>query len=498
MKLSLSVEETNRLRAQVGLKPIPVEKKSQSEKSGDTGILRISVEETNRLRKQLGLKLIPTGNTDDVEEENYAKLERQRRQAQNVDKVRAVLNEKKNELKVRQRMEKGGILDRIEKEAPAEKSAVLDFDLWLEQVGKEIKNERVKKLSFKKKEKPAKKLEKDREEKIVISHDKATFTEKADNEKEVILTLKDINVLDDGQETFENRQLKREESLKKALSEKKGAGKLVTLENANDGSPDSFLFADPESGKAEEPESKKRKLVSLRIESSDDENEEHDSGIAYDENGVEAKKISKFMKRDVSKFKKPKKKAAVDQIRTRVFETELVEKSFDPVRLDIDDDNEAENELEQALNATRRNTLNNKRFENAPEEDVKHEDNREVIDEGVEFIDNFWVQESQEEEDLPEANTKEKLVDSSKEEVILGNAASSRYKAILESEAENNYHTYGVSNVLNALKSGNKKLQGKDKTGDVEIVYTDDSGKVLNTKEAFKYLSHKFHGSQKR
>lgn len=499
MKLSLSVEETNRLRTKVGLKLIPVDEKPQSQENNDAEIVRISVEETNRLRNQLGLRPIPTGKTEDVEVENFAKLERQRRKAQEVDKVRADLTERKNELMVRQRMQKGGILDRIDKVTPAGKSAVLDFDSWLEEVGKEIKNEKVKKLSFKKKEKPVKKnLDKDEKEGIVISHDKTTFTEKAGSENGVVLTLKDINVLDDQEdyESFENVQLKREEILKRALSEKKGAGKLVSLDGDTDGSSSSFSLADLESGKAEEPDSKKRKLVSLTIESSDDENKEHHSGISYDEDGVEAKKISKFMKRDVSKFKRPKKKAAVGQERTRVFETELVEKSFDPVRLDNDDEDEAENELEQALSATRRNMLKNKRLYTAPVEDVKQEENREVIDEGIEFIDNFRAQEPLEKEDVPNSN--QRLDDFTKEDSPVENAAGSRYKAILEAEAEKNYHTYGVSNVLNALKSGNRSSQSKEKTGAVEIVYTDDSGKVLNTKEAFKYLSHKFHGSQKR
>lgn len=503
MKLSLSVEETNRLRAKVGLKLIPVKNTSECEKNDDNGTLQISIEETNRLRKQVGLKPIPTDPLNDIESENYSAYEKQKRQIDDIDRLRAELNKKKMDLKNKQRMEKGGILDRIENNASAKDSGVLDFDSWLEVVGKEIKNDKVKKLSFKKKDKAFKKnLDEEIKEGIVISHDKASFSEKVKMEKEVVLTSKDINVLDDDNfrsdenEKFENRQLQREELLKKTLNERKGARNLVNLENDNNPSDvGGFVLADAEQDTTSQIDSKKRKLVSLKIESSDDESSDGGTAISYDENGVEAKKISKFMKRDVSKFKKSKKKVSGDQVRRRTFDKELVEKTFTPVQLELDEDyNEGGSELERILNVGRQNTFKSRRVIMEPINNTGGESHGEVIDETVEFLSNIQTEDVVAESNK---NTKAKS-NNANEKDSAENNTSSRYRAILESENGDNYHTYGVSNVLNALKSGSKSLNGKNENGDVEIVYTDDSGKVLNTKEAFKYLSHKFHGSKKK
>lgn len=57
-EISLSVEETNKLRAQLGLKLLPVEKDPRKNHEGEVVKLELSLEETNKLRASLGLRPI--------------------------------------------------------------------------------------------------------------------------------------------------------------------------------------------------------------------------------------------------------------------------------------------------------------------------------------------------------------------------------------------------------------------------------------------------------
>lgn len=495
MNLSLSVEDTNKLRAQVGLKLIPIDNnvKNQNGKSKTNGTsdIRISVQETNQLRKRLGLKLIPIDDTDDIEENNYKVLEKQRQQREQIDDLRKDINNRKNELKIKQRMERGGILTRIENSE--KKNEVLDFDTWLEQVGKEIKNDKVKKLSFKSKEKKSTDKN-DIAVNVNISHDKKSFEKLVGNGNDIILTAKDINVLDDNDDdVFENTQLKKDEALSKAIREKKNSGKLVELIGVGNDEVSEF-------NQLQDNEVKKRKLETLHLESSDDDGDSNDFNT-YDETRKQEKKISKFIKRDVSKFKKSKRNKTEGQARKKLFDTELVEKDFKPVLLVMDDENE-DDELDQLLSATRKTNLMKKKvapeanFHDEPEDKVH---DGEVLDENIEFLENIKVPESSN-SDLTEDDKELQAVVATQSDVSLPtNKAGLRYKAMLDSENEKTYNTYGVSTVLNALKSGTEsKAKSANTSNEIQLVYTDDDGKVLNTKEAYKYLSHKFHGSKKK
>ncbi|KAG0674323.1 hypothetical protein C6P40_002809 [Pichia californica] len=546
MNLVLSVEETNKLRAQVGLKLIPVvtnkngngngnENLNKKNSSIDNRTIILSIEETNKLRKQLGLKLIPVEISNDFELENFKKLENQRQHEKSIDDLRLNLEIKRNDLKTKQRLEKGGILDRIDintNNKNKNKSTELDFDSWLEEVGKEIKNDKIKKLSFKSKNKKKETIIPDQEHKdndenevtnsiLTISHNKAAFAKMIANEKEVILTAKDVNVLDnDDIDNFENRQLRREEELKKSINEQKIGKKLVNIDdndnnnNNNDKTEEIFTYNKEELDKIEEEESKKRKFESLHIESSDDDEEDNFGDEDYDEKTNHNKKISNFIKRDVSKFKKKNKKG-INTFRKRIFDTELIDQEFKPITLNKDDENDNDDdELDQMLSNTRHNNLLKKKFNFSYDDDDKINNNIQstttttttnTVDENIEFLDNLKILENPLKKEDP-INEKPLNTDKSNNSEIIVEPKSnvnSRYKAILESESEKNYNTYGISNVLSALKKQKEPLSTDSKTisndsDGIKIVYTDDYGKVLNTKEAFKYLSHKFHGSKKK
>lgn len=528
MNSSLSVEETNKLRAQVGLKLIPINEKSskQDEKSiKNNNIVKISIEETNLLRKKLGLKLIPIEENIDIEIQNYKKLKDEQNREEAINELRENLNKRKSDLKNKQRLNKGGLLDRIDN------SKVMDFDSWLEKVGKEIKNDKIRKLSFKDK---GKKKNEDKKTEIInnnvenegikILHDKESFVKMVKNEKEVILTAKDVNVLEENDDEFENRQLKREEELKKYIEESKNGRKLINSNDLddkktsiNDNNNNNKMFKLDRSELDQllneyDLNPKKRKLEILDSKDSDDKNENKNENeinkLDFDDEEEQNKKISRFIKRDVSKFKKSKKRKNEDTSRKRTFDTVLIDKKFDHVNLEIEDDlnslEDNDNELDQILNSSRQFNLLKKRTNNIIDKEVVQEKNiieiektdNKIIDENLEFLDNLQIPEKE------EVKLNVKPVNEDNKEIldkeIKESKINSRYKAILESENEQNYNTYGISNVLNALK-GKQKVENKDRLNDdIKIVYTDDDGKVLNTKEAFKYLSHKFHGSKKK
>ena len=506
MNLVLSVEATNRLRAQLGLKLIPAEANVQrnrneaNAKTGSTvveGLMEISIADTNELRKKIGLKLIPDDSeaADDVA--NYRKLERQRQDAIERENLISGIQESKQAMLYKQRVQKGGILDRLN-----QSDAALDLNSWLDKVGKETGNKR---LSFKKK----KKTEDSKdfrsgngadEDDIKIAHtrenlDRISGTNEAGG---VVLTLKDSNVLDESPDELEDVQLKYHEQVEARLLENGAVGKLVSMDNGV---------------------GSKRKFDTLSIDLSDEEN---DNILNYDENTAHQKKLSGFMKRDVSKFKKSKKAASKTQERRKVFDTELEDKEFKLVILNDDDDDTSqvdEDDLEVILNKARQSKL---KFPKVTDEQIGTrsggEDGvasattstKEVIDESLEFLDRLdsAVANSdvaQERERLPQESRKLPTAEASPSAIPDGinqktSKAASRYRDILESGNPENKNSYGVSSVLNSLRSNRVSSNNKGKAGsdEVTLVYTDDDGKVLNTAEAFKYMSRKFHGSKKR
>lgn len=480
MNLVLSIEDTNKLRLKVGLKPIPIpennsldKKRNLSQNNADSKILEFSIEETNKFRKQLGLRLIVDESKLDDESRNYLKLKENERRVEKISNLKANLQKKKNEIRTKHRVERGGVLARIEG-----KGEVMDIDSWLDKVGKDVREGGIKKLSFKTKDKgkkeqkqeQAKEQEQEQEQTEEQTQEQDEKTTDLINDQNEILTAKDVNVLDDSVncDAFENRQVQRDQNIKKSLDAVRDNNKLVSLNDLEKNDNDVNAL-------------KRRKVELLDIKS---ENE-------FD-NGDDDNKISKFFKRDVSKFKKLKKSKSSESRKT-VFDTELVDKKFTPIVLDNDETDDTD-DLDKILSATRQSNLKKRKFEY---DDANYPNNlrpkqSELFSENLEFLDNIKV-------DDMESALPARIVGENANEAIepVKPTASTRYKAMLESENERNYNTYGVSSILNVLKStANDKDKAKN-GNDIEIVYTDDNGKVLNKKEAFKYLSHKFHGSKK-
>ncbi|TID27151.1 hypothetical protein CANINC_002760 [Pichia inconspicua] len=469
MSLVLSVEETNRLREKAGLRPIPVPvSSSKNEKHLSNGggsvskssLIELSVSETNQLRLKLGLKPIPEEEIDQ-ELQNYAVLQRTTQEKENVANLKSKLDKTKNEIKNSRRLASGGILDRMS----TGKTEVLDFDTWLDKIGNEVKIGNIKRLRFK----PAKQQTEQAIEpaSIKISHDKEQFSEELTKVKQIILTAKDVNVLDDDNDEFENTILKKESEIKSTHKEINNNGKLVALEDGNK----TGTFVLKEGDKLEAPV--KRKLETLNLELDDNDSDD------------EGKRMNKFMKRDVSKSKKSKQPVT----RRKVFDTVPVSKEFEPLKLDESEGDDDDDELDKVLEEQRKNIFSKSKKILAPVDEVKRDG--ELFDERLDFIENLQV-----DQDDSKQESLQNLPIQPKPSEIGVTIGSDRYHKLLESE-ESNHNTLGVSEILSVLKSNGKLQEGKSESS-MDIKYTDDNGKELSTKEAFKYMSRKFHGSRKK
>ncbi|KAF6016342.1 hypothetical protein HII12_000084 [Brettanomyces bruxellensis] len=141
--LILTVEETNKLRAQVGLSLIPVSgsERSLGAKTGHinrnenditlnvqgrrSGCREISVEETNRLRNIVGLKPLSSGGLHETEVPNG------RDKSDNIIQIKKKLHKITSELKVSDQIAKGGIVERTSPNTNTQDEAK-----WLESLGK--------------------------------------------------------------------------------------------------------------------------------------------------------------------------------------------------------------------------------------------------------------------------------------------------------------------------------------------------------------------------
>lgn len=149
--------------------------------------------------------------------------------------------------------------------------------------------------------------------------------------------------------------------------------------------------------------------------------------------------------------------------------------------------NEQDNEeLENFISATRKKNVN--KFKAGSQNEVEnHEEvidnNNMIVDENLEFLEKFKPK--------PKGEVIEEQKNSESSHTFVEPIINTRYENILN---DNAIPTYGISNMLKLLEDE----KDKNKTNDVRLTYTDDNGRELSTKEAYKYLSHKFHGSNKK
>lgn len=384
MRLSLTVAETNVLRLQVGLQPIPVEGKSfnsnvdpikiKSVKDQD-GILSITLAETNQLRKRVGLEPIP-------ESMNYTEKEynTHNKRKDNLAQFKKNLGDVKSTIRKKRYLSKGGVLDR---------DSIGDEKSWLLNVGNNIPKK--KRLHFKKK----------------TSHHEAQ----------------------------------------------------------------SQILPDPAPAKEEISQPKpKRKVIIL--EDSDDE-----YSIPSD-----YKKPKKFKRLKTIKREEERKRQETFHIDSKSL------KKIELVDHDLrQDDNK---ELNSFLNETRQHVLKASTANTDTKDDTSNNTfDGLTLNEDVEFLNKFGQSKK---EPSPETARKQIQNKSNGHPTL----ARDRVTSIIESETMDD-QSLGISGTLDLLKNDDLAKDTGDSATEIQLVYKDDKGHVLNTKQAYKYLSHKFHGFSK-
>ncbi|KGQ85258.1 U4/U6.U5 tri-snRNP-associated protein 1 [Candida albicans P94015] len=215
-EISLSLEETNKLRIKAGLSPIPTTSSQSNEKVRE--VISLSIEETNKLRQKIGLPLLPTTTTnissDSTEYKNYEDYERERLQnLKNNQLIERINNAKFNSNK-RKFLTNETIIDNAED---------LDTDDWLNNLGESTESSKPHK---KQKTTIVKSNQNDTgPTTTIIGHTTKELQSLGNNE---ILTLKDTDLINDDDEDgtgsiLMNQDLSNKAKLKRNLAERKEA-----------------------------------------------------------------------------------------------------------------------------------------------------------------------------------------------------------------------------------------------------------------------------------
>lgn len=214
-EISLSLEETNKLRIKAGLSPIPTTSSQLNEEVRE--VISLSIEETNKLRQKIGLPLLPTTtniSSDSTEYKNYEDYERERLQnLKNNQLIERINNAKFNSNK-RKFLINETIIDNAED---------LDTDDWLNNLGESTESSKPHK---KQKTTIVKSNQNDTgPTTTIIGHTTKELQSLGNNE---ILTLKDTDLINDDDEEgmgdiLMNQDLSNKAKLKRNLAERKEA-----------------------------------------------------------------------------------------------------------------------------------------------------------------------------------------------------------------------------------------------------------------------------------
>ncbi|CAH2351635.1 66 kDa U4/U6.U5 small nuclear ribonucleoprotein component [[Candida] railenensis] len=216
-EISLSISETNKLRAQLGLKLIE-EPESQHEPSTDIkSSSELSIVETNKLRLSLGLKPIPlqdTASSEDIESAPAIKSDSSQ------DKIRKRIEEAKvKAIKKRKLQRDADSVFSNEAEST---------DDWLNNLGK-LKKTSVEQEKSKKRIKVSSNLEEDNDlDGATVDYDANELALLSNND---ILTFKDTDVLEEDEIEGElsNAMLEKRRKLKYELKERENAENIKHL-----------------------------------------------------------------------------------------------------------------------------------------------------------------------------------------------------------------------------------------------------------------------------
>lgn len=219
-EISLSIEETNKLRVSIGLEPIPVPDNQSNEVIGhqETAQLvpkpakageELSIEETNKLRLSLGLKPIPV-------DENLV-TSREENEVNNFQRHQSEIRDKERDDEIKQRIDTAKARNLTRKRLATGKTLLSEGDKdgstedWLKRLGQP--------------KGPAKRQKVQTDESIEanglrVGHNSKELSTLKNNE---ILTLKDIDVLGEEGDELTNEALVRDARFKKELQDKVGA-----------------------------------------------------------------------------------------------------------------------------------------------------------------------------------------------------------------------------------------------------------------------------------
>ncbi|KAG7665853.1 uncharacterized protein J8A68_000679 [[Candida] subhashii] len=334
-EISLSIEETNKLRLKAGLKPIPIPRQQQQPK--DDSIIELSIEETNKLRISIGLKPIPIEKSqEDIEIENYRKYQEQKRAQVEIQNAR----------KRRPQEETMIIPDRIESEG------IVDTDDWLNNLGKP---------SIKKQKKPLL-TKSNKTDDIDIKETRIGHTGKELRQihNEEILTLADTDIInnedEDEGDILTNERLLAEAKLKRDLDEKKQA-ESVKYSGRRYQNQDDKSESEDEDEEGGSEYLTKEKLVMTGSEivlpkSKDvDRSKKSNADMKFGDLFEELDTVEEVKKpKNVIKMKKikQKKNSSRPKIVSESIKTEPIE--LENIEVDIEDEYE---ELQQAIKSSR-------------------------------------------------------------------------------------------------------------------------------------------------
>ncbi|KAG7881887.1 hypothetical protein KL925_001981 [Ogataea polymorpha] len=432
MEVSLSVEETNQLRAKLGLPLISTNDRPSGDKREDNDL-----DETNKIRSHLGLPLITSEKADnDPEYENYRRAEDERRKQKQLDELQQRIAKTKSDLH-RRKLESGEtLLARLDKEENTD-------DEWLAKLGtsQQVKVARKRKA----------KLEDDDLQGVSVAHSKEDYAELLGESQEVVFTLKDKSVFEEEEDQLESHELANRRRVKEFL------GNQVNGDKDSDNKEQDNVFR---LGEKIIPKKQTKKLVSLDLD--DDEQESQSS----DYNAPVIKRLKSKVRNK------------------RSDKEELKEANFQRLKL-INEDLEKEDDIElnKFLSASRQ-----QRQQSRPIaiEERQQEEGAVVLDEDADFLEKLngddTVEKTEKVEDVADTTEPSSSLTHVSEKL-----------AVLHDEVDANM---GLSRTLKLLKD-RAELTSRSDGSKINLVYRDDKGRVLNQKEAYKYLSHRFHGHKK-
>lgn len=443
--LILTIEETNKLRAQVGLSliPVSVSERSLGTKTGHisrnenditlnvqgrrSGCCEISVEETNRLRNIVGLKPLSSGGSHETEVPSGPD------RADNIIQIKKKLHKITSELKVSDQIAKGGIVERTSLNTNREDEAK-----WLEKLGKGG----------------------------VVSKGKLKLRFKGP-----------VN------ETPKKRITDNKEGIAKDSSDNKiirSSKSLANLNSPNEPSQKSANFNDNNKGVA----GKKRKKFMVILD--DDEIETVHSDY------LKPKRMKRLKKKTRDGFRNQEKFVIFPE---RLKNVELVNE---------DVGNEDDEDVRKSMDSLRKKVLTQMAPRDIQKKKaIQQSDKTQTrgvgleINEEMDFLNKFDYAKNVQMKGnrRQELNTDTPFGDHSKLGPADTNVVKRDISKIMD-KGLNEISTLGIGAMVDALKEATPEK--KSSPNQVDLVYTDDSGKVLTTKEAYKYLSHKFHGFKRR